>query len=91
MKTLCNNCYYLEQVDFGDGRGKSYCRKLFEHLKNYAIRCRHYQPINQPSLNDMYQSAYILTKSKKIGYITPQLTFDEPEDKVRRHIDDGDR
>ena len=90
-KTLCQDCRFLERTVFDGNKGKAYCKKLYERLKSYAIKCRHFQDINQPTLDDMYASAWILTKSRKAGYVSPTLIFDEPKnDEVRRHVKDED-
>ena len=91
MKTLCKECRFLEETVFSNNKGKSYCKKLYLSLREYAIRCRHFQPVNQPAIEDMYQSAWILTKSRQAGYVSPTLNFDEPEDGVRRHVRETDK
>ena len=93
VKTLCQNCRFLESTEFVGGRGKAYCKKLYQFLHSYAVRCRQYQDIRQPSLDDMYQSAWILTKSKQAGYMSPTLNFDAPKEgsDVRRNVNDSDR
>ena len=90
--SLCKGCRFFEYADFESGKTYAYCKKLFIHLRSSAIHCRYFQPKNQPSIDDMYSGAWILTKSKEAGYLSPTLGFSEPEKRrIRRTADDFDR
>ncbi|MEK6886217.1 MAG: hypothetical protein AABW88_00110 [Nanoarchaeota archaeon] len=91
-KTLCQDCRFLDKTIFKNKTGRAYCRKRYENLSSYAIACRQYQSLSEPSLDDMYKSAWIITKSNKAGYVSPSFEFDKPEkEHIRRHYEEEDR
>ena len=88
---LCGNCRFLDQAVFQSGQQRRYCSKFYVELKSEAIICKWYQPTDQPSLQDMYNSAWIITKNKKAGFVKSECNWDIPKgDEIRRHYRNPD-
>lgn len=76
-KTLCGTCRHLIRAKFG-ATEKVRCWSLEINLTRYAKSCTSYRLRDEPTMQDMYAMAWILTKEKNIGFERTESKFVRP-------------